>query len=204
MLLLPSDIISLFFCFRVFYELKLWTKAKPIYLYAVTTVWIPLTSCLEFNLSTHESKAWCSDPHGWHPQTPFPHINTTEGKRPIVFHFLLLLFIFITLSTEALATQKHRILLYDHMWKIISVPKNLCYEVRWKQQVKRKYKQSDIPKVKNGSVDLFVSLLESYLRQLLYKTWNIVCCTLQLLYYNYFENRGCFHPHSNETFFQRD
>jgi len=40
-----------------------------------------------------------------------------------------------------------------------------------------------------NSVDVTPSLLEFYLRQLLYKTWNTVCCTLQLLYYNYFENR---------------
>jgi len=38
-LLLPSDIISPFlFCFKIFYELKLWTKAKTTYLYAMTTV----------------------------------------------------------------------------------------------------------------------------------------------------------------------
>lgn len=65
---------------------------------------------------------------------------------------------------------------------------------------KKKYKQCDIPEVK----DVDLTCLESYLRQLLYKTWDIVCCLLQLQYYNYFEKRGCFHPHSNETFFQRD
>lgn len=53
--MLPLPSVPHFSSASVFYDEQKWIKSKPSYLYVVTTVGISLTSCLAFDLSTHES-----------------------------------------------------------------------------------------------------------------------------------------------------
>lgn len=157
MLLPLSDIIStfLYYFFFFFSELKLCSKAKSPNLYAVTRVWIALTSCLEFNLyswvcSLMLRSSWIASSESF-----FCTLIAQWDKGLQYFIYCYCCLFLLCLAQKPWLYRGICILLYGHIWKLISGSKNLCCKVKMKQ-LKRKYKQRDMSKVKKGSVDLTV------------------------------------------------
>lgn len=139
MLLLPSDIVSPFlFCFNFLR----WTegdKVRPLicmWWLQWEFLWLHALNLISplMNHSLMLRYSWMT------PLDSFSFTLLPQQNKGLQYFISCYCCLFLLHWAQKPWLHKGTcILLYDHMWKTISVSKNLCHKVRWKQQVKRKW-----------------------------------------------------------------